>query len=63
MLVQPQIVAVGEGYELDKLFIVCEGSTLCSIPQQNIVDSMISLQSSFYIFNTEYRKSKAILSF
>ena len=62
MFVQPQIVAVGEGYELDKLYIVCEGSALCSIPQ-SIVDSMIALLSSFYILNTEYRKSKAILCF
>ena len=60
---QPQIVAVGEGYELDKLYIVCEGSMLCSIPQQSIVESIIALLSSFYIFNMEYRKSKAILFF
>ena len=63
MFVQPQIVAVGEGYELYKLYIVCEGSTLCSIPQQSIVDSIIVLLSSLYIFNMEYRKSKTILSF
>ena len=49
--VHPQIVAIGEQFDFDKLCIVREGIVLCSIPQQSIVDSIVALQSSFYIFN------------
>ena len=46
-----QIVATGEWFDLDKLCIVCQGIILCSIPQQSIVDSIVALLSSFYLFN------------
>ena len=49
--VHPQIVAIGEQFDFDKLCIVREVIVLCSIPQQSIVDSIVALQSSFYIFN------------
>lgn len=61
--VQPQIVAIGEGFDLDKLYVVCEGMVLCSIPHQSILDSIVTLLSSFYVFNMVYKDSKAILSF
>ena len=60
--VQPQIVAIGEGFDLDKLYIACEGKVLCNIPHQSIVDSIVALLSSFYMFNMVYKDSKAILS-
>jgi len=44
--------------ELDKLYIVCEGTVLCTIPHQSIVGSIVALLSSFDIFNMV-----AILSF
>ena len=46
-----QIVATGEWFDFDKLCIVCQGIILCSIPQQSIVDSIVALLSSFYLFN------------
>jgi len=61
--VQAQIVGIGEGFDLDKLYIVCEGTVLCTIPHQRIVDSIVALLSSFDIFNMVYKDSKAILSF
>ena len=62
--VQPQIVGIGESFDLDQLYIVCEGTVLCTIPHQSIiVDSIVALLSSFYIFNMLYKDSKAILSF
>ena len=62
--VQPQIVGIGESFDLDQLYIVCEGTVLCTIPHQSIiVDSIVALLSSFYIFNMVYKDSKAILSF
>ena len=60
---QPQIVGIGEGFDLDKLYIVCEGTALCTIPHRSIVDSIVALLSSFYIFNMVFKDSKAILSF
>jgi len=59
--VQPQIVGIGEGFDLDKLYIVCEGTVLCTIPHQSIVGSIVALLSSFDIY--KYKESKAILSF
>ena len=58
MFVQPQIVGIGERFNLDKLYIVCEGTVLCTIPHQSIVGSIVALLSSFDIFNMV-----AILSF
>jgi len=63
IFVQAQIVGIGEGFDLDKLYIVCEGTVLCTIPHQRIVDSIVALLSSFDIFNMVYKDSKAILSF
>ena len=63
LFVQPQIVGIGEGFDLDYLYIVCEGTVLCNVPHQSIVDSIVALLSSFYIFNMVYKDSKAILSF
>nr|XP_058940996.1 uncharacterized protein LOC131769281 [Pocillopora verrucosa] len=48
---QPQIVAIGEQFDFDKLIIIYEGIILCSKPQQSIVNSIVALLSSFYIFN------------
>ena len=61
IFVQPQIVGIGEGFDLDKRhnIIVCEGTMLCTSPHQSIV----ALLSSFYILNMSYKDSKAILSF
>lgn len=61
--IQPQIVAVGELYEMDQLYIVCEGSIFCAIPQERIIDAIIALLSSFYTFNIIYKEGKAILAF
>ena len=56
-------MAIGEQFDLDKLCIICEDIILCSIPQQSIVDSIVALLLSSYIFNMVYKDSKAILSF
>ena len=48
---QPQIVAIGEQFDFDKLIIIYEGIILCSLPQQSIVNSIVALLSSFYTFN------------
>ena len=61
--VRPLIVATGEGFDLDKLYVVCEGIVLCSIPHQSILDSIVALLSSFYVFNMVFKDSKATLSF
>jgi len=57
IFVQPQVVGIGEGFDLDKLCIVCEGTVLCNIPHQSIVDSIVALLSSFY------KDNKSMLSF
>ena len=52
---QPQIVGIGEEFDLDNSYTV-----LCTIPHHSIV----ALLSSFYTFNMMvYEDSKAILSF
>ena len=54
---QPQIVAIGEQFDFDKLIIIYEGIILCSKPQQSIVNSIVALLSSFYIFNMQCIKT------
>ena len=48
---QSQIIAIGEGFDFNKVYIVCEGMMLCTILHQSIVESIISLLSSFFIVN------------
>ena len=45
------MVAIAEGFDFNKVYIVCEGMMLCTILRQRIVESIISLLSSFYIVN------------
>ena len=45
------IIAIGEGFDFNKVYIVCEGMMLCTILHQSIVESIISLLSSFFIVN------------
>ena len=45
------IIAIGEGFDFNKVCIVCEGMMLCTILHQSIVESIISLLSSFFIAN------------
>ena len=54
---QPQLVAIGEQFDFDKLIIIYEGIILCSIPQQSIVNSIVALLSLFYIFNMWFIKT------
>lgn len=60
---QPQLVAVGELYDMDSLYIVCEGSIVCTIPRQKISDGIVALLASFYVFNMEYKEAQGTLSF
>jgi len=53
MFVQQLISAIVKGFDFGKLYIVCERIVLCSIPHQSIVDSIVALLSSFYIFKGE----------
>ena len=61
--IQPQIVIVGDIYDIDLLYIVTEGSIICQLPQEKILDALIGLLGSFYVFNVSYNQSKAILTF
>ncbi|XP_031556514.1 uncharacterized protein LOC116293253 [Actinia tenebrosa] len=61
--VQLQVVAVGELFDMDNLYIVCEGMILCVIPHKRIIDAILALLASFYIFNMEYKEGSNILSF
>ena len=45
--VQPQIVIVGDLYDMDLLYIVTEGSIICQLPQEKILDSVLALLASF----------------
>ena len=61
--IQPQIVIVGDIYDIDLLYIVTEGSIICQLPQEKIIDAVIGLLGSVYVFNVSYNQSKAILTF
>ena len=61
--VQPQIVIIGDLYDMDLLYIVTEGSIICQLPQEKILDSVLGLLGSFYIYNVSYTQCKAILTF
>ena len=62
--VQPKIVVVpGEVLNMDLLHIIVEGSTFCSIPGEKMVDAVLALLSTFYVFNISYTHSKGILAF
>jgi len=60
--VQPQIVIVGDLYDMDLLYIVTEGSIICQLPQERILDAVVELLGSFYIYNVSYTQCKAILT-
>ena len=55
MFVQQKIFAIVKGFDFDKLYSMCERIVMCtcSIPHQSIVDSIMTLLSSFYIFKGE----------
>ena len=53
MFVQQQMFPIGKGFDFDKLYIVCGRIVLCSIALQSIVDSIVALMPSFYIFKGE----------
>ena len=58
MFVQPQIVGIGQRFDLDKLYIVCEGTVFCSISHQSIANSIVALLSSFYILTWYIKTAK-----
>ena len=62
-VIQPQIIAVGEVHKLDLLHIVVEGEILCSIKGQRLVDAVVALLATFYVFNITYTTCKGILAF
>ena len=61
--VQPQILIVGDIFDIDIIYIVAEGGIICQLPQKSILDALLGLLGSFYIFNVSYNQSKAILTF
>lgn len=61
--VQPQILIVGDIFDVDIMYIVAEGGIICQLPQKSILDALLGLLGSFYIFNVSYNQSKAILTF
>lgn len=48
-----KFVAIGEGFDLNNLYVVCEAMVLYSFPHQSIV----ALLSSFYVFKIVYIKA------
>ena len=61
--VQPQILIVGDIFDIDIMYIVAEGGIISQLPQKSILDALLGLLGSFYIFNVSYNQSKAILTF
>ena len=61
--VQPQILIVGDVFDIDIIYIVAEGGIIGQLPQKSILDALLGLLGSFHIFNVSYNQSKAILTF
>ena len=61
--VQPQLLIVGDIFDIDLIYIVAEGGITCQLPQKSILDAVLGLLGSFYVFNVSYHQSKAILTF
>ena len=61
--IQPQIVGIGELYNMDSLHIVCEGSIVVNLPQLRIIDAAVVLLATFYLYKIDYKEAKAILCF
>ena len=61
--VQPQLLIVGDIFDIDLIYIVAEGGITCQLPQKSILDAVLGLLGSFYVFNVSYNQSKAILTF
>ena len=61
--VQPQILIVGDIFDIDLIYIVAEGGIICQLPQKSILDAVLGLLGSFYVFNVSYNQSKAVLTF
>ena len=63
-IIQPQIVLLGEStFDLDLMHIVVEGDIFCTIQGDKIIDAIIALLATFYIFNISYTNCKQILAF
>lgn len=60
---QPQIVIIGELFDVDIMYIVIEGSVLCEIPRQSMLDALLGCLGTFYIFNISYTHAKCVLLF
>ena len=61
--VQPQLLIVGDIFDIDLIYIVAEGGITCQLPQKSILDAVLGLLGSFYVFNVSCNQSKAILTF
>ena len=61
--VQSQILIVGDIFDIDLIYIVAEGGIIRQLPQKSILDALLGLLGSFYVFNVSYNQSKAILPF
>jgi len=60
---QPQIVAVGELFDVEAMYIVCEGGITCTITQNKINDAILAMLASYYIFNIHCKNGSNVLSF
>ena len=47
--------AIGDLYDIDQMLIVCEA-------QEKILDGIIGLLASYYVFNIAYNEGKGVLS-
>jgi len=60
---QPQIVAIGDLFDIDLLYIVVEGEILFEIPRQSMLNALLGSLACFYIFNITYTHAKSMLLF
>ena len=56
--VQPQILIVGDVFDIDIIYNVAEGGIICQLPQKSILDALLGLLGSFYILMSHIIKAK-----
>ncbi|CAB3989757.1 Hypothetical predicted protein [Paramuricea clavata] len=61
--IQPAIVMAGDLYQADVMYVVAEGAILVDIKSRKIVDALVALLATYYMYNVEQKVGKNVFCF
>ena len=53
----PRLLSTGDLTDIDELCLAAEGMVICKFRQANILNTVVTLLGSYYVFNMEFAKS------